>query len=211
MAESNGWLDATRASYDRVVLPYAAMTREAPSDDVEMARCFDTLVARARAGLSSAPRILDAGSGPGWWAGYLADLGAAAVALDASFGMTAFGQMHNPSARFVCGAVGDLPFADAVFDAVVSWYVMHHLTDAEVAAALDEVARVLRPGGAFLLGGHVGAGSRIKTEGYGQPMNVMVNKHSETWWEAHLEHAGFTIDDRRAADGHHAIHARLAQ
>lgn len=81
----------------------------------------------------------------------------------------------------------------------------------EVAAALDEVARVLRPGGAFLLGGHVGAGSRIKTEGYGQPMNVMVNKHSETWWEAHLEHAGFTIDDRRAADGHHAIHARLAQ
>ncbi|GAA1543160.1 hypothetical protein GCM10009762_15780 [Dermacoccus barathri] len=53
----------------------------------------------------------------------------------------------------------------------------------------------------------MGSGSRIKTEGYGQSMNVMVNKRSETWWEEQLEHAGFTIDDRRTTDGHHTIHA----
>ena len=47
----------------------------------------------------------------------------------------------------------------------------------------------------------MGSGSRIKTEGYGQSMNVMVNKRSETWWEEQLEHAGFTIDDRGQPTG----------
>jgi SAM-dependent methyltransferase len=50
--------------------------------------------------------------------------------------------------------VGDmrkLPFGDGEFDAVVSSYAIDHLRRAERPTAIAEVARVLKPGGEFLL------------------------------------------------------------
>ena len=50
--------------------------------------------------------------------------------------------------------VGDmrkLPFADGEFDAVVSSYAIDHLRRDERPNAIAEVARVLKPGGEFLL------------------------------------------------------------
>ncbi len=43
-----------------------------------------------------------------------------------------------------------LPFADATFDAVLSVNVLHHAQPSEARAAVQEVLRVLRPGGLFL-------------------------------------------------------------
>jgi len=42
-----------------------------------------------------------------------------------------------------------IPFPDASLDLIVSTLSLHHWSDA--IAVLDEVARVLRPGGAFLI------------------------------------------------------------
>lgn len=53
-------------------------------------------------------------------------------------------------ASLVQGSVYELPYPDARFDLVVSFSVFEHLH--EYAKGLAEVARVLRPGGAFLLG-----------------------------------------------------------
>jgi ubiquinone/menaquinone biosynthesis C-methylase UbiE len=53
-------------------------------------------------------------------------------------------------ATLVQGSVYDLPYADRTFDLVVSFSVFEHL--AEYRRALKEVARVLTPGGLFLLG-----------------------------------------------------------
>jgi SAM-dependent methyltransferase len=44
-----------------------------------------------------------------------------------------------------------LPFADGVFDRVVTTLVFHHLRREEKAAALGEALRVLKPGGQFFL------------------------------------------------------------
>ncbi|MGG5259388.1 class I SAM-dependent methyltransferase [Phycicoccus avicenniae] len=49
----------------------------------------------------------------------------------------------------VCGSALELPFADGTFDAVAAFDVIEHC-DPE-AGALDEVHRVLRPGGRFLM------------------------------------------------------------
>ncbi|WLI76262.1 methyltransferase domain-containing protein [Kosakonia sp. H02] len=49
----------------------------------------------------------------------------------------------------VHGAAEKLPFADGAFDVVISRYSAHHWHD--VALALREVKRVLKPGGKFIL------------------------------------------------------------
>lgn len=49
------------------------------------------------------------------------------------------------------GDMRELPFADATFDAAVSVASIDHLNNDGVAMALAEAARVVRPGGEFLL------------------------------------------------------------
>ena len=49
------------------------------------------------------------------------------------------------------GDMRELPFSNDEFDAVVSSYAIDHLRRAERPKAIAEVARVLRPGGEFLL------------------------------------------------------------
>jgi phosphatidylethanolamine/phosphatidyl-N-methylethanolamine N-methyltransferase len=59
-----------------------------------------------------------------------------------------------------CVAVMDaqqLGFADAVFDAVIAQYVVTAVPDPE--ATLDELVRVVRPGGEIILVNHIGAES----------------------------------------------------
>lgn len=50
-------------------------------------------------------------------------------------------------AAFVQGDAEHLPYADATFDAVVNFGIIHHLPDWRQGVA--ELARVLRPGGTF--------------------------------------------------------------
>lgn len=57
---------------------------------------------------------------------------------------------HGYSARLVQGSVYELPYERGTFDLVVSFSVFEHLH--QYRKALDEVARVLEPGGLFLLG-----------------------------------------------------------
>ena len=45
-----------------------------------------------------------------------------------------------------------MPFSDDFFDAVVAFSIFEHLRGPELGPALGEVARVLRPGGRFLVG-----------------------------------------------------------
>ena len=55
----------------------------------------------------------------------------------------------RPPARLWQGEVSSIPAADASYDAVLSLQVLHHIEDWRAAA--EEVTRVLRPGGSFLL------------------------------------------------------------
>jgi SAM-dependent methyltransferase len=57
---------------------------------------------------------------------------------------------HGVHASLVRGSVYALPYPDAMFDLVVCFSVFEHLH--EYPKGLAEVARVLRPGGVFLLG-----------------------------------------------------------
>ncbi|MGB0952831.1 MAG: class I SAM-dependent methyltransferase [Planctomycetota bacterium] len=64
--------------------------------------------------------------------------------------MTRSGRFSSrPAAKLWQGNAGEIPSADAQYEAVLSLQVLHHVE--EWRAAVEEVARVLRPGGSFLL------------------------------------------------------------
>lgn len=115
---------------------------------------------------SGSGRVLDVGAGSGRAAigVLLARPQTTAMGVDIYSGY--WGIDENTPERFMRNAriagvaeraaarVGDmreLPFGDGEFDSVVSSYAIDHLRRAERPKAIAEVARVLKPGGEFLL------------------------------------------------------------
>jgi SAM-dependent methyltransferase len=115
---------------------------------------------------SGSGRVLDVGAGSGRAAigVLLARPKATATGVDIYSGY--WGIDDNTPERFMRNAriagvaeradtrVGDmrkLPFGNEAFDAVVSSYAIDHLRRSERSSAIAEVARVLKPGGEFLL------------------------------------------------------------
>jgi 2-polyprenyl-6-hydroxyphenyl methylase/3-demethylubiquinone-9 3-methyltransferase len=98
-------------------------------------------------------RVLDLGCGGGLAAACLAQRGARVVGMDLSRASLRVAARHThrpgrPEAVFACGRAETLPFADASFDVVWCTDVLEHLSN--LPAAIDQIARVLKPGGLFL-------------------------------------------------------------
>jgi len=99
--------------------------------------------------------VLDAGCGTGIFSIIFANQGAGRVTgIDISEGSlgTARGLKEKfglDSAEFMKQDMLDLPFPDASFDIVWAWGTVHHTTDP--FRAIDQLIRVLKPGGALLL------------------------------------------------------------
>jgi SAM-dependent methyltransferase len=98
--------------------------------------------------LAGARRVLDVGTGEGQVA-RLAAQGAALVAgIDPTWAQIRVAAERAGGPVYARAGAAHLPFADALFDAVVACLVFEHIAD--VDGAIAEVGRVLRPGGAFL-------------------------------------------------------------
>lgn len=96
--------------------------------------------------LAGGREVLDAGCGVGWGTGRLLEAGATrAVGLDIDSAAIDSAALRAPEAEFVRGDLMELPFEAASFDLVVSFEAIEHVTDPQ--RALDEMRRVLRPGG----------------------------------------------------------------
>jgi SAM-dependent methyltransferase len=108
-------------------------------------RVLVDLVGRASAGRPR-PRILDFGCGTGGNSDAFARLGEV-VGVEPNAGALALAHARG-AARFCQGSGTSLPFAPGAFDVVVASDVLEHIKDD--AAAVREIARVLRPGGALV-------------------------------------------------------------
>jgi SAM-dependent methyltransferase len=105
------------------------------------------------AALAPQARVLEVGSGPGRLAARLAELapGVQVTGVDISPEMVerasslAANSGVADRVEYRVGDVASLPFADASFDAVVSTFSLHHWQSP--AKGLEEIYRVLRPGG----------------------------------------------------------------
>lgn len=99
--------------------------------------------------LPSAGLTLDLGCGAGAHYPYYRDL-KNVVGLDISMDNLRRVKAEYPEASLVRGNCYRLPFKDSAFQVVLSMYNLEHLF--HLKNALDEVRRVLSPGGAFIVG-----------------------------------------------------------
>jgi SAM-dependent methyltransferase len=118
----------------------------AAGDDPEYEEQILPLVARH---LGSARRVLDIGCGEGQVARRVAALGAEVVGVDPTASQVREARVRGRGPTYARGRAEALPCRSGAFDAVVLCLALEHVDAFEVA--FDEVARVLEPGGRFLL------------------------------------------------------------
>jgi demethylmenaquinone methyltransferase/2-methoxy-6-polyprenyl-1,4-benzoquinol methylase len=90
-------------------------------------------------------RILDIAAGTGTSSAALQRSGARVVAVDFSPGMVEEGRRKHKKIEFIQADAEKLPFGDNEFDAVSISFGLRNISDPKVA--LDEMYRVLKPGG----------------------------------------------------------------
>jgi ubiquinone/menaquinone biosynthesis C-methylase UbiE len=132
-----------RDSYNRIAAAYL-LSRRRDSPDVAL---LDDLVAR----LPPRARVLDAGCGAGVPIAQQLATRASVIGVDFAEAQLGLARYHVPTGVWVCADLVALPFADASFDALCSYYAVIHIPREQHAGVLDGFARVLRPGGLALV------------------------------------------------------------
>jgi SAM-dependent methyltransferase len=115
--------------------------RDVASDDPRLLGIVDNL------GPLAGRRVLDLGCGKGRFSRTLTEFGARVIGLDLSAAMLA----EATDLDRVRASARRLPFGPATFDRVVAVEVFEHLAPRAVDQVCDEVRRVLRPGGRFVI------------------------------------------------------------
>jgi SAM-dependent methyltransferase len=171
---------------------YVASPGHAAGDDL------DTLIAWGR---RRAPRlVLDVATGGGHTALAFAAIAPRVVACDLTEAMLGAARAFirgrgAGNVEFVAGDVEALPFRDGAFSVVTCRIAPHHFPN--VGAAVRQIARVLAPGGSFLLQDILGhddpdaAAFVTEVERRRDPSHVRAYRAVE--WKALLRGAGLTI------------------
>lgn len=100
--------------------------------------------------------VLDAGCGPGHWTAHLAERGADVRGLDQVPAFVEHARSAHPGVPFDVGSLDALPHDAGAFGGVLAWYSLVHHDLSTIRRPLDEIARVLDPGGHLLIGFFVG-------------------------------------------------------
>ncbi|MBA6434397.1 class I SAM-dependent methyltransferase [Streptomyces sp. GMR22] len=105
--------------------------------------------------LKPGQRLIDLGSGPGVDAVFLSVQGLVVTGVDLSpdavARATRWAELAGADAEFIQGDVLDVPLPDSSADVVTDSFVFHNMRDDARPRYADEVHRLLKPGGLFLL------------------------------------------------------------
>jgi SAM-dependent methyltransferase len=180
--------DRIRASFDRIAEQYAAdfaheLTRKP----------YDAALLRRFAVACGRGLVLDVGCGPAGHVGrFVADLGPRVAGVDLSPRSAALAHRLVPSLPFVAADMLALPFAAGACAGVVAFYSLIYAADP--SAALVELRRVLRPGGALLVAVHAGEGFDHFSDYKGLPVDVELHRRSPQTFAEQVRAAGIVVE-----------------
>lgn len=142
--QQEGALNATRAYYDEFSRRYDA--RRGGRDPGGYHDLIDDLEVDFTERFGRDRDVLEVGCGTGLLLARIREFARSARGVDLSPGMLA--RARERGLDVVEGSATDLPFPDASFDVACSFKVLPHVPD--IRRALEEMARVVRPGGAVI-------------------------------------------------------------
>jgi SAM-dependent methyltransferase len=99
-----------------------------------------------RGGIGPGSRIVDVAAGTGRLSGRFLQLGVDLIAVEPAANMRAVLEERFPSLHAIVATAESMPFDDGAVDAVVVGNAFHHF---DRDAAMVEIRRILRPGGAL--------------------------------------------------------------
>ncbi|GAA0998897.1 class I SAM-dependent methyltransferase [Subtercola frigoramans] len=96
--------------------------------------------------------IIDAGCGPGHWTNFLAQQGVTARGIDQVPEFIAHAANAYPAVDFAVEGLDAMEARTGSVGGVLSWYSLIHYEPDEIQVPLREFGRVIKPGGALLVG-----------------------------------------------------------
>ena len=98
-------------------------------------------------------KVLEVGIGTAYGAAYLSDIVDSLTGIDVDpwAVQNAADLYPAPNLTFLLGDLKSHHFEDASFDAVIMFEVLEHVSKHEQPALIEEISRVLKPGGLFLM------------------------------------------------------------
>jgi SAM-dependent methyltransferase len=160
-AAADGWIN---------LIDEHELNRELLLDPVMLHLCGDV----------TGQSVLDLGCGEGRFSRMLEDRGASVVGIDPVLGLaSAAHRRRRLSSEYAVARGESLPFGSSCFDLAVSYITLVDVAD--FRAAIAEVARVLRPGGSFLVAnlGFVSASEGWARDEQGRRLHHRVDRYAE--------------------------------
>lgn len=173
--------------YDTVAREYAETfsgDHEKKPQDREMLNRFANEIGDRRP-------VWDLGCGPGQTTSFLKDLGIDISGLDLSEKILEEARTIHPELHFQKGNMLDLAFDDGSIAGIVAFYAIVHFTEEEVRNAFNEVFRVLKSGGLFLVTYHIGEEMLHLDEFLGKSIDIDVMFFSPDFISDCLRRCGF--------------------
>jgi ubiquinone/menaquinone biosynthesis C-methylase UbiE len=155
-------------------------------------------------GAARGDRVLDLGCGMGELLSLLAASGARTVGIDYSSEALAVARASLPARPILRGDVTSLPFPPSSFERAAALGVLGFLSPADLRMALEECARVLRPGGVLVICtgaplNHIGSLLLALRAGqWRRKANSRSHIYPASLYRRELERLGFSVTTWRA-------------
>lgn len=180
-----------QASYDVVADEYVRRIFDELRDKPLDRELLDRFAAKVR----DVGSACDMGCGPGHVARYLHEQGVEVCGVDLSPVMVERVRRLVPGVEFHQGDMTALDVAADAWAGIAAFYSIIHIPRSDMARALGEFWRVLRPGGVLLLAFHIGDESIHLDEWWGQKVSVDFFFFRSDEVAETLRAAGFEIEE----------------
>jgi SAM-dependent methyltransferase len=186
----------TQKSYDQVAAEYTEKYKDEMDDKPFDRNCLDRLAGE----VGNLGPICDLGCGPGQIARYLHRQAVKTLGVDLSPRMVEEAQRLNPEIPFHEGDMLHMPDADNSWGGIAAFYSIIHIPRDRVIDALQEMKRVLKPGGVLLLTFHIGDEIRHFDEWWEKPVNLDFAFYQPHEMEDWLKEAGYQLEETLVRD-----------